>query len=154
QEKCRFFRGGVEIAAILAAFRARNGANPGRAILVACPEETPEWKTPPRIRRQLRRLVCGRFADRWAAGSCATLPVPANGACRRLPMQLKIAPIATATARAVRQTLKAPGYGFPAHREAAAGRAPCRHCLRLIRPGVEELILFTYDAFAGLGVPP
>jgi len=69
-------------------------------------------------------------------------------------MQLKIVPIATATARAVRQTLKAPGYGFPAHREAAAGRAPCRHCLRLIRPGAEELILFTYDAFAGLGVPP
>lgn len=50
--------------------------------------------------------------------------------------------------------MKAPVYGFPAHREVAVGRAPCRHCLRLIRPGAEELILFTYDAFHGQGVPP
>jgi len=69
-------------------------------------------------------------------------------------MQLKIVPMSTSTAQSVRETMKTPGYGFPAHREAAAGRAPCRHCLRLIRPQAEELILFTYDAFEGLGVPP
>lgn len=67
---------------------------------------------------------------------------------------LKLVAMATATAETVRSTMKAPGYGFPAHRETAAGRAPCRHCLKLIQPNREELILFTYDAFYGQGVPP
>jgi len=40
--------------------------------------------------------------------------------------------------------MKSPKYGFPAHREVAAGRAPCRHCLQLVRLNQEELILF-YD---------
>lgn len=62
--------------------------------------------------------------------------------------------MSTAVAETVRSTMKAPLYGFPAHREAAAGRAPCRHCLQLIRPAKEELVLFTYDAFHGQGVPP
>ena len=66
----------------------------------------------------------------------------------------KIVPISTETAQQVRQTMKAPGYGFPAHRELTTGRAPCRHCLKLIRPQAEELILFTYDSFYGQGVPP
>ncbi len=68
--------------------------------------------------------------------------------------KLKIVPMASEIAAQVRKTLKAPGYGFPAQCEMAAGRAPCRHCLKLIRPNEEELILFTYDAFAGQGVPP
>lgn len=68
--------------------------------------------------------------------------------------RLKIVPMAAETAERVRQTMKAPGYGFPAHREVAAGRAPCRQCLRLITPKEQELILFTYDAFAGQSVPP
>jgi Protein of unknown function (DUF1203) len=68
--------------------------------------------------------------------------------------ELKIVPMASEIVEQVRKTMKAPGYGFPAHREVAAGRAPCRHCLKLIRPNQEELILFTYDAFAGLDVPP
>ena len=68
--------------------------------------------------------------------------------------QLKIVPMSTETAENVRSTMKAPMYGFPAHRERAAGRAPCRHCLKLIRPQVEELILFTHDAFHGQGVSP
>lgn len=68
--------------------------------------------------------------------------------------KLKIVPMASEIVEQVRKTMKAPGYGFPAHREVAAGRAPCRHCLKLIRPNEEELILFTYDAFAGQGVPP
>jgi len=68
--------------------------------------------------------------------------------------KLKIVPMASEIAAQVRKTLKAPGYGFPAQCAMAAGRAPCRHCLKLIQPNEEELILFTYDAFAGQGVPP
>jgi hypothetical protein len=68
--------------------------------------------------------------------------------------ELKIVPISTAVAETVRSTMKAPVYGFPAHRESAVGRAPCRQCLKLIRPSKEELILFTFDAFHGQGVPP
>ena len=67
---------------------------------------------------------------------------------------LKIMPMPTPIAESVRATMKAPVYGFPAHRETAIGRAPCRHCLKLIRPNDEELILFTYDAFYGQHVPP
>jgi hypothetical protein len=44
--------------------------------------------------------------------------------------------------------LKAPVYGFPAHVAIAEDEAPCRHCLRTIRPG-ERRILFTYDRFTG-----
>jgi hypothetical protein len=62
--------------------------------------------------------------------------------------------IPTEIAESVRKTGKAPKYGFPAHKETAAGRAPCRHCLRLIRTNEEELYLFTYDPFSDLAVPP
>ena len=62
--------------------------------------------------------------------------------------------IPTEMAEGVRSTMKSPKYGFPAHREVAAGRAPCRHCLRLVKLNEEELILFTMDAFHGLNVPP
>jgi uncharacterized protein DUF1203 len=62
--------------------------------------------------------------------------------------------IPTEMATAVRTSMKSPKYGFPAHREVAAGRAPCRHCLELVKLGQEELILFTVDAFHGLDVPP
>jgi Protein of unknown function (DUF1203) len=68
--------------------------------------------------------------------------------------KFKIVAMASETAEQVRRTMKAPGYGFPAYRETAVGRAPCRHCLKLIRPQEEELILFTYDAFFGQNVPP
>ena len=68
--------------------------------------------------------------------------------------KLKIVPMNSETVNQVRRTMKAPMYGFPAHRETATGRAPCRHCLKLIRSQKEELILFTYDAFHGQGVPP
>jgi Protein of unknown function (DUF1203) len=66
----------------------------------------------------------------------------------------EVVAIATETAEAARRTEKAPQYGFPAHKEVAAGRAPCRHCLRLIRVNDEQLLLFTYDPFRELGVPP
>lgn len=66
--------------------------------------------------------------------------------------------IPTEVADSVRSTMKSPKYGFPAHREVAAGRAPCRHCLELVRLKEEELILFTMDAFHALSsgetVPP
>jgi Protein of unknown function (DUF1203) len=62
--------------------------------------------------------------------------------------------IPTEIADSVRATMKSPQYGFPAHRELAAGRAPCRHCLELVRLNEEELILFTMDAFHGQNVPP
>jgi hypothetical protein len=62
--------------------------------------------------------------------------------------------IPTEIADSVRATMKSPQYGFPAHRELAAGRAPCRHCLQLVKSNEEELILFTMDAFQGQNVPP
>jgi hypothetical protein len=66
----------------------------------------------------------------------------------------EIASIPTEIAESVRKTGKAPKYGFPTHKETATGRAPCRHCLRLVRVNEEELILFTYDPFEVLGMPP
>ena len=66
----------------------------------------------------------------------------------------RIVAIPSEVAGEVRTTGKSPKYGFPAHREVAAGRAPCRHCLKLIRKDEEELLLFTYDPFRELGEPP
>lgn len=62
-------------------------------------------------------------------------------------MPNKIVAISTEVADAVRQSMRAPVYGFPAHRELATDAAPCRHCLRLITPEVDDAILFTYDRF-------
>src|SRR5215470_6471426 len=62
--------------------------------------------------------------------------------------------IPTEVADSVRTTMKSPKYGFPAHKEVAAGRAPCRHCLQLVKIHEEEAILFTMDAFHGQNVPP
>lgn len=49
----------------------------------------------------------------------------------------------------VRRTMRAPGYGHPAHVEVAAGYGPCRQCLRDFEVGKDRRILFTYDAFHG-----
>ena len=65
-------------------------------------------------------------------------------------MPNKIVAISTEIADAVRQSMRAPVYGFPAHKELATDAAPCRHCLRLITPRVDEAILFTYDRFTGV----
>jgi hypothetical protein len=65
-------------------------------------------------------------------------------------MQNKIVAISTEVADTVRQTMRAPVYGFPAHKELATDAAPCRHCLHLITPRVDDAILFTYDRFAGV----
>ena len=66
----------------------------------------------------------------------------------------RVVAIPSEVAEQVRNTGKSPIYGFPAHREIAAGRAPCRHCLKLIQKNEEELLLFTYDPFRELGEPP
>jgi hypothetical protein len=65
-------------------------------------------------------------------------------------MPNKIVAISTEVADTVRRTMRAPVYGFPAHKELATDAAPCRHCLRLITPQVDEAILFTYDRFTGV----
>ncbi len=64
--------------------------------------------------------------------------------------QIRIAAIPTKVVELVRATMLAPVYGFPAHSELGTDLAPCRHCLRLIRPGVDRRVLFTYDRFAGV----
>jgi hypothetical protein len=66
----------------------------------------------------------------------------------------KVVAIPTKIAELVRSTMRSPGYGHPAYREAASGYGPCRHCLRTFKIGEEERILFTYDPFYELGVTP
>jgi hypothetical protein len=51
------------------------------------------------------------------------------------------------TADEVRASLRAPGYGHPAHVEVATGTGPCRLCLRPFRRGEEQRVLFTYNPF-------
>jgi hypothetical protein len=63
---------------------------------------------------------------------------------------IRIVAIPTEVAEAVRATLRAPVYGFPAHAEVATDAAPCRHCLRTFAEGKDRRILFTYDRFAGV----
>ena len=62
----------------------------------------------------------------------------------------RIVAIPTEVAEAVRETMRAPSYGFPAHTEVGTDAAPCRHCLRTIEPGQAPRILFTYDRFSGV----
>jgi len=63
---------------------------------------------------------------------------------------IRIVAIPTEIAEEVRSTMKAPSYGFPAHKEVGEDAAPCRHCLRLIEPEQGGRILFTYDRFSGV----
>jgi len=62
---------------------------------------------------------------------------------------MRVIAIPTEIADSVRKAMKDPQYGFPAQTSVAAGDAPCRHCLKIILPGMQQT-LFTYDAFAGL----
>jgi hypothetical protein len=41
-------------------------------------------------------------------------------------------------------------FGFPVYADLATEDAPCRHCLRQIKAGVERRLLFTYDRFTGV----
>jgi len=63
---------------------------------------------------------------------------------------MKIVAIPTEVAQEVRLTMRAPKYGFPAHKELAKDAAPCRHCLRTFEVGKDYGILFTYDRFSGV----
>ena len=63
-------------------------------------------------------------------------------------MPFRIAGIPSSLATDVRQTLRSPQYGHPAHKETASGYGPCRLCLRAFHEGVEERILFTYQPFS------
>jgi hypothetical protein len=65
-------------------------------------------------------------------------------------LDMRVVAIPTEVANAVRETLRAPVYGFPAHVELASDPAPCRHCLRIIAAGADRRVLFTYDRFAGI----
>jgi len=40
---------------------------------------------------------------------------------------IRVVAIPTEIADAVRSTMQAPGYGFPAHKEVGEEAAPCRH---------------------------
>jgi len=62
----------------------------------------------------------------------------------------RVIAIPTKVADLVRETMKSPGYGHPAHTEIAAGYGPCRHCLHDFHVGQESRILFTYDPFFSL----
>jgi hypothetical protein len=66
----------------------------------------------------------------------------------------RVVALDTETADEVRRTLRAPGYGHPAHVETATGYGPCRLCLRTFRKGEEERVLFTFNPFpAGADLP-
>jgi len=65
-------------------------------------------------------------------------------------LPIRIVAIPTEVAEAVRATLRAPIFGFPAHAEVATDPAPCRHCLRTFVVGQERRILFTYNRFTGV----
>jgi hypothetical protein len=65
-------------------------------------------------------------------------------------LPIRIVAIPTEVAEAVRATLRAPVYGFPAHAEVATDAAPCRHCLSTFVVGQERRILFTYNRFTGV----
>jgi hypothetical protein len=66
----------------------------------------------------------------------------------------RVLPIDTAFAEQVRNTLKSPQYGHPAHLERATGYGPCRACLKQFRTGEEDRILFTYNPFQSLDEYP
>ena len=67
---------------------------------------------------------------------------------------IHIVAIPSEIANEVRETLRAPKYGFPAHAEIATDDAPCRHCLRSFVSSGDRRILFTYDRFNGVEALP
>ncbi len=69
-------------------------------------------------------------------------------------MPSRIAGIPSDLAATVRQTLRSPQYGHPAHRETATGSGPCRLCLRTFEVGAEERLLFTYQPFSDPAAVP
>jgi uncharacterized protein DUF1203 len=68
--------------------------------------------------------------------------------------RFRYAGIPSALASEVRETLRSPQYGHPAHREVAGGTGPCRLCLRTFAVGRDERLLFTYQPFSEPGSLP
>lgn len=60
---------------------------------------------------------------------------------------IRVVAIPTEVAEFVRRSVKAPGYGHPAHNDLASGYGPCRHRLRMFELGQERRISFTYNPF-------
>ena len=52
--------------------------------------------------------------------------------------------IAESVAAEVREAMRSPGYGHPAHREVARGYGPCRLCLRTFDVGSDQVFGVTY----------
>jgi len=67
-------------------------------------------------------------------------------------MSFQVSSVPPEIARQVRQTLKSPQYGHPAHVEVASGYGPCRSCLRTFVTGCDRRTLFTFNPFTR-GVP-
>ncbi|HXM98462.1 MAG TPA: DUF1203 domain-containing protein [Candidatus Dormibacteraeota bacterium] len=62
----------------------------------------------------------------------------------------RINAIPTEIAESVRAAKNGTALGFPIYVDVAADAAPCRHCLRVFKPGSDRRILFTYDRFTGV----
>src|ERR1043166_4505332 len=84
----------------------------------------------------------------------AANPPSSYAQARRSMMTFRVNGIPDHLAEDVRQTMRAPGYGHPAHRELAQGTGPCRRCLRTFAVGGEGRILFTYQPFEEKSSPP
>ena len=67
-------------------------------------------------------------------------------------MSFRVSSVPPEIARQVRETLKSPQYGHPAHVDVARGYGPCRSCLRTFVTGRDKRTLFTFNPFAA-GVP-
>lgn len=61
--------------------------------------------------------------------------------------EFHVVAIPETTADRVRETLRSPQYGHPAHIEPALGYGPCRLCLRTFDRSVDQRLLFTYNPF-------
>lgn len=66
----------------------------------------------------------------------------------------RIQGIPDSIAAAVRESMKSPQYGHPAHVETATGYGPCRLCLQTFQVGTDERVLFTYQPFIDSGALP
>lgn len=69
-------------------------------------------------------------------------------------LDFTVLPIPSEICEQVRQSLKSPQYGHPAHAEPAAGYGPCRSCLRKFCVGSDRRLLFTYNPFAEIDSYP
>jgi Protein of unknown function (DUF1203) len=96
-------------------------------------------------------LGCGKIVSALSEKECAESE---NGVEEKDMVPIRIVAIPTEIAKQVRETMRAPQFGFPACAELATDEAPCRHCLRLTAAGRDRRILFTYDRFEGVEAMP